>query len=263
MGEQPDAPGDRGVEALPGFRGAAQIPALPERDAEPYEHGQFLVTFDTLSDHPCVQPAGEDVDQFGQRPPHLVAIGAGDQVPVEFDQVRADHSDLAQSRVAGTNVVHGDEAAALAQRLGGGGQLRSPLGADRLVELEDEPAQVGVDPDRGHLRGGQQIRHDVDGEKTVGREPFACRQRRPEHPGLEVGGDPGTLGGGEPQVGRGSRGCSETCQCLVSGDDAAPEIDDRLEDDARLTGIGQGVAQCVGPFVRGTDRVVGVGVDRC
>ncbi len=71
------------------------MPSLPERDAELHQRRQLLVTFDPLGDHQGAEPAGEDVDELGQRPPDLVDVCVGDEIAIEFDQLGTDPRELA------------------------------------------------------------------------------------------------------------------------------------------------------------------------
>ena len=199
-------------------RRAAEQPALGEGDAELRERGELGLGLDALGQQPGVDPAGELAEHLGQGHAHRVGVGVADQGAVELDHLRAQRGELLQPGVAAAGVVQGDQRTArrAARRTAGAarrgrapGCARSaprrrgagPAGRPGRPARAREPRRCGLtltvrNVSGGQVRdGGQRL---VDGER------------------LELGGDPGLGGGGEPDVGAG--GAREPGQRLVAGE---------------------------------------------
>jgi hypothetical protein len=86
---------------------APQQVALGERDPEPDERFQLGHALDPLGQHPGVELAGEAAQHLDQGRLGRVAVAAGDQRPVQLDQVGAEQHQVLEAGVAGAGVVDG------------------------------------------------------------------------------------------------------------------------------------------------------------
>ena len=168
---RPDQLGGLLRERREARRGAAEQPALGQRDAQLGERGELGGGLDALGEQPGVDPAGELPEHLRQGHPDGVGVGVADQRPVELDHLRAQGGELLQPRVAAAGVVEGDQGAAAAQLVALAAQCREVVDRGVLGELDDDAVQGGPAGERLlHRRGAEDVRADVDGEEGVGRQ---------------------------------------------------------------------------------------------
>jgi hypothetical protein len=107
-----------------------------------------------------------------------------------------------------------------------------------LGELDDDAGEVRAAGQGGlHHRGAQQVRADVDGQEGVRRQRRDGGERLGDRQRLELGGHAGLGGRGEPDVR--AAGAGEPDQRLVAGHRRARQVDDRLEDQPQVVGVGE------------------------
>ena len=202
--------------------------------AELDELVELLRGLDALGDEARAGVVGERHEGTGERSASEVDVDAGDEVAVEFDELRLELEDVGQAGEPGAGVVDRKPHTVAPER---GERLRDRgVVVDRVVfgELDDDSTRrIGAE-ELGEGERAQGGRGDVDRHEGRGREPTQLIERPTHGRELELHAEPGAGGVGEPLVGGPRRRRAEARECLAALRLSRDDAHDRLEGDGEV-----------------------------